>query len=237
MPRLRTLTRTVLRWLARLLLAAVIASVLAVTAMRWLAPPFTSFMAQKTVAALWRGDPDFRFRHTWVEWSAISPHAKLAAIAAEDQRFPDHSGFDLDAMRAAWEGNRAGARIRGGSTISQQLAKNLFLWPDRSYVRKGLEAYFTALIEAIWPKRRILEVYLNVVEFGPGIFGIEAAAQAYFGKPAARLDMAEAALLAATLPNPLRYRVDRPSAYVRERQAWIMWQMAQLGQETLRRIG
>jgi len=237
MTRTRSLARRMLRWLVKFVLIALVASVLVVAALRWLPPPFTAFMAQKAVAAAWHDDPRFTFRHAWVDWSEISPNAKLAVMASEDQRFPEHFGFDFEAMAKAWDHNQSGGRVRGGSTISQQLAKNLFLWPGRSYVRKGLEAYFTGLIEAFWPKRRILEVYLNVAEFGTGIFGVEAAAQAYFHKPAAKLSASEAALLAAVLPNPIRYQVDRPSRYVRERQAWIMWQMARLGRAQLQRLG
>ncbi len=153
----------------------------------------------------------------------------LAVIASEDQRFADHHGFDLDSIQDAVEDHERGRRLRGASTISQQVAKNVFLWPGRSFVRKGLEAYFTVLIEALWPKRRILEVYLNVAEFGDGLFGVEAASQRYFKKPASRLSLEEAAVLAAVLPNPHRLRAGRPSAYVEERRDWILRQMDQLG--------
>lgn len=175
-------------------------------------------------------------RHHWVPSAEIAPSIKLAVIAAEDQRFPDHRGFDFKAITRALEHNREGGRTRGASTISQQVAKNLFLWSGRSWVRKGLEAGFTVLIEVFWPKRRILEVYLNIAEFGEGVYGVEAAARHHFGKPAAQLSAYEAALMAAVLPSPRRYRVAPPSLYVAERAVWIQGQMAQLGLSTLDRL-
>ena len=153
----------------------------------------------------------------------------LAVIAAEDQNFAEHFGFDWKAIEKALEHNERSRRKRGASTLSQQTAKNLFLWSSRSWVRKGFEVWFTLLLEAGWSKRRILEVYLNIVEFGDGIYGVEAASQHYFRKPAQRLRPAEAALLAAVLPNPRRFKVSSPSPYVLGRQAWILGQMQQLG--------
>jgi monofunctional biosynthetic peptidoglycan transglycosylase len=150
-------------------------------------------------------------------------------IAAEDQQFPFHAGFDVESIREAVRDNARGGRVRGASTITQQVAKNLFLWPGRSWARKALEAWFTVLIEVTWPKERILETYLNVAEFGRGTFGVEAAARHFFGKPALRLSRREAATLAAVLPNPKQFRVERPSRYVRERRDWILRQMAALG--------
>ena len=162
----------------------------------------------------------------------ISPWMGLAVIAAEDQKFPDHWGFDVPAIEKALAHNeRNENRIRGASTLSQQTAKNLFLWDGRSWLRKGLEVGLTVGIETVWSKKRILTVYLNIAEFGDGIFGVEAAAQRYFHKPASRLTPAEAALLAAVLPNPIRFRADAPSGYVHSRQAWILRQMRQLGGE------
>lgn len=167
-------------------------------------------------------------QHQWVSLSRISPHMAQAVVAAEDQRFLQHSGFDFVAIEKAWQANLRGKRLRGGSTLSQQTAKNVFLWSGRSYIRKGLEAYFTVLIEASWGKSRILEVYLNTVEFGTGIFGVEAAARHYFGVPAARLSKSQAAMLAAVLPNPHRFLVQQPSPYVRQRQQFILQQMRQI---------
>ncbi|MFO1418980.1 MAG: monofunctional biosynthetic peptidoglycan transglycosylase [Methylotetracoccus sp.] len=191
--------------------------------LRWLPPSTSSFMLRAQLS----GEAGVRYR--WLDLRAISPQLALAAIAAEDQRFTEHYGFDLRALQNAWRYNQAHRRSRGGSTITQQTAKNLFLSPHRSYVRKALEAYFSALIEFIWPKRRILEVYLNIAQFGDGIFGAGAASEAFFHKPASQLTAAEAALLVAVLPNPKTLRVDRPSRFVKARRDWVLRQMDQLG--------
>ncbi len=201
-------------------------------AMRWVPPPASAVMVERHVDALWRRHP-YRVDYRWVGWARISSHAALAVIAAEDQNFAAHHGFDFEALRKAIDEHERGRRLRGASTITQQVAKNIFLWSGRSFIRKGLEAYFTILIECLWPKRRILEMYLNVAEFGDGVFGIEAASQRFFHKPAARLGPEEAALLAAVLPNPQRLKVERPSGYVQERRAWIVEQMQQLGGSAL----
>jgi monofunctional biosynthetic peptidoglycan transglycosylase len=203
--------------------------VLLVLAFRWLPVPFTSFMLQDRVAAVIGDAKGYRFTHDWVAWQEISPHAAVAVIAAEDQKFAWHPGFDLESIDKALRDAKRGRRLRGASTISQQVAKNLFLWPGQSWFRKGLELWFTMLIEAFWPKQRILEVYLNSAEFGRGTWGVEAASQRFFRKPAKRLNRQEAALLAAVLPNPKRFRVDAPSGYVRRRQAWIQRQMWAIG--------
>ena len=155
----------------------------------------------------------------------MSLYLPVAVIASEDQRFLQHNGFDLDAIGQALEERRMGKRQRGGSTISQQTAKNVFLWPRSSWVRKGLEAYFTILIELCWSKQRIIEVYLNSIEMGDGIYGVEAVAQLHFGVPASDLTRANCALIAATLPNPLKFSSKEPSAYMLKRQTWIMRQM------------
>ncbi len=208
--------------------ASALASVLLVLALRWIPPPTSSFMIQSGVRALSAGE-GMAIRYQWTPLDDISPYAALAVIAAEDQRFPDHAGFDFTAIQAVWRNRQAGRPLRGASTISQQVAKNLFLWPGRSMIRKGLEAWFTVWLEWLWPKQRILEVYLNIAEFGEHTFGVEAASQRFFNKPAARLTASEAARLAAVLPNPTGYRVDRPSARVLNRQRWIERQMRQLG--------
>lgn len=161
----------------------------------------------------------------WVSYDEISPNLPRAVIAAEDSGYCAHHGFEWEAIQNAWNRNQKSKRIRGGSTISNQTAKNAFLWPDRTYPRKALEYYFTGLIELMWGKKRILEVYLNVVEFGPGIYGAEAAAQAYFKKPASALTRREAALLVAVLPSPLKWSVSKPGPYVRERTGIIMARM------------
>jgi len=191
--------------------------------------PVTAFMLADRLGALSAGEKDYRYAHDWVRWEDISPHAAVAVIAAEDQKFATHHGFDLESIDEALTEAKRGRRLRGASTITQQVAKNLFLWKGQSWFRKGLEAGFTVLIEGLWPKRRIIEVYLNSAEFGRGTWGVEAASRRYFGKPAAQLNRGEAALLAAVLPNPKRFRVEAPSNYVRQRQAWILGQMSQLG--------
>ncbi len=185
-------------------------------------------MVQSGLRALWAGNKA-TVHYDWVPMALISPNMALAAMASEDQRFPEHYGFDFAAIQDALDDQDEGKPLRGASTISQQVAKNLFLWRGRSFIRKGLEAWFTVLLELLWPKERILEIYLNIAEFGDTTFGVEAAAQRFFNKPASRLRADEAARLAAVLPNPLRYRADQPSAYVFKRQRWIERQMQQLG--------
>jgi monofunctional biosynthetic peptidoglycan transglycosylase len=171
---------------------------------------------------------EMRLYKDWVPMSQISKNAPQAVYGAEDQKFLDHYGFDLEAMEKAWNGNKKGKQIKGASTITQQTVKNVFLWPARSYVRKALEAYFTVLVELIWPKERIMEVYLNVIEMGEGIYGIEAAAQTYYNKPAARLNRSQSAMIAAVLPNPRRWTPARPTPYIVRRQGWILRQMNNL---------
>jgi monofunctional biosynthetic peptidoglycan transglycosylase len=204
-------------------------SVGAVLVLRWLNPPFSAFMAETTVSAWIARDATYQLRHRWVDLGQISPNLPLAVVASEDQKFPDHWGFDVEAIEKAYAMNRHSHRVHGASTISQQVAKNLFLWSGGGYLRKGIEAYFTVLIEACWPKRRILEIYLNIAEFGYGTYGAEAAAQRYFHKPAARLTRSDAALLAVVLPNPQRLLVSTPSRYIEQRRAWILDQMQALG--------
>ena len=198
--------------------------------------PFSAVMVERQLGAWLSGDFGYVAHSDWVSMDEISPWMGLAVIAAEDQKFPEHWGFDVSAIEKALAHNeRNENRIRGASTLSQQTAKNLFLWDGRSWVRKGLEAGLTLGMETVWSKKRILTVYLNIAEFGDGIFGVEAAAQRYFHKPASRLSLSEAALLAAVLPNPLRFKANAPSGYVRSRQAWIMRQMRQLGGESFMR--
>jgi monofunctional biosynthetic peptidoglycan transglycosylase len=221
--------KNVIQWLRQILAMFFIATALPVLVVRWVPPPTSMFMLTARVAAFMQGDHNFRIHYDWVPWQEISAEAKLAVVASEDQTFAHHLGFDFKAMEQALIKNRSGQKIRGASTISQQTAKNLFLHAGRSYSRKLLEAYFTALIEFSWPKQRILEVYLNIAEFGKGIYGVEAAGRSYFGKSAAQIGGPEAALLAAVLPNPIQLRVDRPSAYVLQRRRWILQQMRQLG--------
>ncbi len=204
-------------------------TVTAVVALRWVNPPTTAFMLRDRIDAALGGEAGPGFSHEWRDWDRISPYAALAVVAAEDQKFPSHHGFDLEQIDKALEDRERGRRVRGASTLSQQVAKNLFLWPGQSWFRKGLEAGITVLIELAWPKRRILEVYLNIAEFGRGTWGVQAASRRYFGRDAARLTKSQAALLAAVLPAPKRYRADAPGPYLRKRQAWIERQMAALG--------
>jgi monofunctional biosynthetic peptidoglycan transglycosylase len=226
-------TQSLMRRLGRALLFAALgllaASMAAVLLLRWIDPPYSAFMAETQIAAWMHRDGTYVFRHDWVDLTRISPNLPLAVVASEDQKFPEHWGFDVGAIEKAYQLNQHSHRVRGASTISQQVAKNLYLWSGRSYLRKGIEAYFTVLIEAFWPKRRILEIYLNIAEFGYGTYGAEAAAQRFFHKPAARLTRADAAVLAAVLPDPQRYSAAAPSRYVRERSDWILNQMQALG--------
>ena len=178
----------------------------------------------------------FKLKYDWVSLDEISPNMQLAVIAAEDQKFPHHWGFDFEAIQKAFKFNEKSRRTRGASTISQQTVKNLVLWHGQSWFRKGLEVPITALMEIFWSKERILEVYLNIAEFGNGIFGVEAASRYYFKKSAKNLTQSEAALLAAVLPNPIIYKVNKPSALVRKKQSWIMRQMNGLGLNYLKEM-
>ncbi len=198
-----------------LFVAFIVAPVTWVAVYAFIDPPTNVLMIRRAM----EGEA---IRHRPVPLAQVSPHVVRAVIAAEDNNFCSHSGFDFEAIQDAMASNARGKRTRGASTISQQVAKNLFLWPDQSWVRKGLEVYFTVLIEAMWPKRRIMEAYLNVAEWGDGNFGIEAASQARFGIPASRLSQLQAARLAAVLPSPNRWRADRPGPYVQRRSAMLV---------------
>ena len=211
------------------ILLLVVGSVGTVLAWRWIDPATTSFILQRKASELIAGGSAREVEHAWVDWAHISPQAGIAVIASEDQRFADHWGFDLDSIQDAIEERQSGGRLRGASTITQQVAKNLFLWSGGGYVRKGFEAYITVLIETFWSKQRILEVYLNIAQFGDRTFGVGAASRRFFGKGASALNAREAALLAAVLPNPVRMRVDDPSPYVQKRARWIQRQMRSLG--------
>lgn len=217
---LKTLQK-VLQWAVILFFAT---SILAVVAYKWLPVPVTPLMLIRSVQQMSHGE-HIRMRHHWVPIEEMSKHLPVAVIASEDQRFLEHHGFDFNAIEQALDERRSGKRKRGGSTISQQTAKNVFLWPRSSWVRKGLEAYFTVLIELCWSKERIMEVYLNSIEMGDGIYGAEAVAQLNFGRPASELTLANCALIAATLPNPLKFSSKNPSNYMLKRQTWIMRQM------------
>lgn len=224
--------RMIKRFLLRILLIATAFWGGGIALFSILPVPFSAVMLERQIGAWLSGDFHYVAHSDWVGMDEISPWMGLAAIAAEDQKFPEHWGFDVSAIEKALAHNeRQENRVRGASTLSQQTAKNLFLWDGRSWLRKGLEAGLTVGIETVWSKKRILTVYLNIAEFGEGTFGVEAASRRYFHKPASKLTASEAALLAAVLPNPIRFRADAPSGYVRSRQAWILRQMRQLGGE------
>ncbi|WP_130619598.1 monofunctional biosynthetic peptidoglycan transglycosylase [Dyella amyloliquefaciens] len=225
----RPLFARLLRLFALLLLSWLALSWLMVLVLRFVPPWTSAVMMERQASALLHGEKDFQLRYRWVPWNQVSPYVPLAMVAGEDQKFPFHHGFDFDSIQDAMDAADEGRRLRGASTISQQTAKNLFLWNGRSFVRKGLEAYFTVLIELSWPKQRILEVYMNVAELGDGIYGVGAASDAFFHVPPSRLGAAQAARLAAVLPSPRRFHADRPTAYVQARANWIQQQMGQLG--------
>jgi monofunctional biosynthetic peptidoglycan transglycosylase len=201
----------------------------AAVSLRWLNPPTSAFMLAARVQALQQGDHQYRTEYEWVSLEQISPQVAVAVIASEDQQFPFHFGFDLHSIREAVRAHEHGAKLRGASTITQQVAKNLFLWPGRSLLRKGLEAALTLTLEGTLPKERILEIYLNVAQFGHGIYGVEAAAQHFFHEHATALSGEQSALLAVVLPNPVLLRVDAPSHYVLAQRDWTLRQMANLG--------
>ena len=222
-----------LRWLWRLPLLFVAITTLQVLVLRFVDPPFSAFMVARQVEAVRAGDWNHRSAYDWRDLDAMAASLPLALVAAEDQQFPSHHGFDLDAIEKARRSNARGRKVRGASTISQQLAKNLFLWSGRSWVRKGIEAWYTLLIEVLWPKQRIIEVYANMAEFGDGIYGAQAAARSFFGRDASRLTPAQSARLAAVLPSPRRYDARNPGPYVQRRSRGIERQMRQLGPDYL----
>uniref|UniRef100_A0A7V2ZM71 Biosynthetic peptidoglycan transglycosylase n=1 Tax=Ignavibacterium album TaxID=591197 RepID=A0A7V2ZM71_9BACT len=212
----------------KFIVLAFIASVIIVFLLRWINPVTSSIMVQRQIESIFSGDFDY-IKYSWVDYNDCSPYLPIAFVAAEDQNFPEHFGFDVKEIKKALKQYERGRRIRGASTITQQVAKNLFLWEGKSFVRKGIEAYFTVLIELLWDKKRILEVYMNIAEFGDMIFGVKMASLAYYKKLPAKVSPAQAAMLAAVLPNPKRYSVVKPSGYVRGRQNWILKQMNSLG--------
>ncbi|EHK90344.1 monofunctional biosynthetic peptidoglycan transglycosylase [Aggregatibacter actinomycetemcomitans] len=225
-------TKSAVRFLCRFLLAMT-----AITfAFRFVPIPYSTYMLQQKAAHFFSGDFDYETRYDWVSLDEISWQMQLAVIAAEDQNFPEHYGFDFSAIKSAFSHNQKSTRIRGASTISQQTAKNLYLWHGQSWLRKAIEVPTTLMLETLWSKKRILEVYLNIAEFGNGIYGVEAASRFYFKKPAKNLSQNEAALLAAVLPNPIIYKVNAPVLYTKRRQIWIKRQMNQLGKSYLENI-
>ncbi len=217
--------RHILKWLISLFF---VSTLLFVLLYKWIPVAVTPLMVIRCVEQVGRGET-IRLKHHWVSRDKISRYLPVAVMASEDQRFLNHHGFDFKEIGNAVEDRLSGRRKRGGSTISQQTAKNVFLWPESSWVRKGFEAYFTVLIELLWSKQRIMEVYLNSIEMGDGIYGAEAVAQQHFNCTAKELSRAQCALIAATLPNPLRFDSSRPSRYMMKRQYAIMKQMKYIG--------
>jgi len=217
------------RLIWKLALVWVAVTWLLVLLLRFMPPPTSAFMLERAFAAWRSGEHGYSTRYRWAQAASVSPQLPIALIAGEDQKFPSHHGFDVQAIADALDEADEGERLRGASTISQQTAKNLFLWGGRSFVRKGLEAYFTVLLEVTWPKRRILEMYMNIAEFGDGIYGADAAASEFFRKTPAQLTAHESALLAAVLPNPRKLHADRPSGYVLHHADWIERQVRKLG--------
>ncbi|HEX7718524.1 MAG TPA: monofunctional biosynthetic peptidoglycan transglycosylase [Woeseiaceae bacterium] len=213
-----------IRTLLGIAMIFLVLSLLLVVPLRWIEPPTSAFMLADRSGR----DPVL---YEWTDWEALGSSPALAVVASEDQKFTDHFGFDLESIEESVQEYQDGSSLRGASTITQQVAKNLYLWPGRNFLRKGVEAWFALLIEVSWPKKRILEVYLNIAELGPGLYGVPAASRIYFDKTPATLSHADAALLAAVLPNPHRFDAGRPSEYVRERQRWILGQMARLERE------
>ncbi len=208
----------------KILLGLFLFSIMIVVIYKWVPVPFTPLIVIRYFE-----NPGEPVEHDWVPIEDISRHLQLAVIASEDQNFANHSGFDFEAIQKAMDNNRGGRKIRGASTISQQTAKNVFLWPGRTWLRKGVEAYFTFLIEMIWSKERILEVYLNSIEMGKGVYGAQAASQHWFKKDALKLGPYEAAAIAAVLPNPREYRANPASNFIQRRKNWIVRQMQNYG--------
>lgn len=231
---MKKLIKSFIKKLLWVLLSLAAASILLVVSLNYFNPPIWMWKIQRH----WSPPDNYpaQIHHHWVPWQSISKQMKLAVIAAEDQLYPQHYGFDLESIWEALKSNSQGKRIRGASTISQQTAKNLFLWPGKNLLRKGIEAWFTVLMETLLGKKRILEIYLNIVEFGPGIFGVEAGSQQFYGKSAQTLTRREAAQLAAVLPNPYRFHVQKASSYVIQRTSWIEQQMRQLGMATIKKL-
>ena len=220
--------KSVLKFIGKIILWFILLSFVWVLIYKWVPVPATPLMVIRAFEQ--KNERKERvWKHNWKSIDQISKNVQIAVICNEDQRFVEHNGFDFEAMEKAFKNNTSGKRIKGGSTISQQTAKNVFLWPRRTYVRKGFEAYFTFLIELLWSKERIMEVYLNSIEMGNGIYGVEAASQYWFKKSASRLTQQEAAAISAILPNPRIYKANPPSNYIQSRKLWISRQMGYFG--------
>ncbi len=203
---------------------------------RFVPPPTSAFMLKRQLDGLFQQDKSARIYYQWIDWEFISPYISLAVVASEDQKFPYHRGFDFQSISDALEERRTKRRFRGASTITQQTAKNLFLWEGRSFVRKGFEAWFAVLMETLWSKRRILEIYINIVEFGDGVYGVQSAVAVFLGKEPSQLTRKEAALMAAVLPSPKRFSIANPSGYMQQRTRQIERQMLNLGASHLKHL-
>ncbi|WP_245590046.1 monofunctional biosynthetic peptidoglycan transglycosylase [Desulfonatronum lacustre] len=230
------LAKFIVRMVAFTVFTLVIVSVFLIGILRFVPPPTSAFMVKRQLDGLFQQDKSARIHYQWVDWEFISPHMGLAVVASEDQKFPHHRGFDFQSISDALEERRTKGRIRGASTITQQAAKNLFLWEGQSFVRKGFEAWFALLMEMLWSKRRILEIYLNIAEFGDGVYGVQSAAVIFLGKEPSQLTRREAALMAAVLPNPKRFSIVAPSGYMQQRTRQIERQMNNLGASYLKHL-
>ncbi|NGP76311.1 monofunctional biosynthetic peptidoglycan transglycosylase [Balneolaceae bacterium YR4-1] len=228
-PNQKSLFKRIARLLTGFLIALLCLSFVSVLLLKWIHPPTSAFMLQRQQEMYWNDNQDPEINYEWADWEEISPYIKVAAITSEDQRFAEHWGLDLDAIEKAIDEHQRGESLRGASTITQQTAKNLFLWPGQSFIRKGIEAYLSVLMEALLSKKRILEIYLNIAEFGDGVYGVKAASKIYFNSDPANLDMIQSALLVTALPSPRRYNLANPSAYMIERRNWILQYMFYLG--------
>lgn len=219
--------RKIIRIVLKIILWFFVSTFAIVIIYRFLPPPITPLMVIRLFEQAVDEEREMRLYKDWVALEDMSPSMPLAVITSEDQRFEEHYGFDIEAIEKARKYNKRhkGKKVKGASTISQQTAKNVFLWPDRSYIRKGFEVYFTGLIELLWSKERIIEVYLNVIEMGDGVYGAEAASQQYFNKPVSKINNSQAALIAACLPNPIRWSPSRPTPYIKRKQSWILRHM------------
>jgi monofunctional biosynthetic peptidoglycan transglycosylase len=224
------LIRRLFKILLRFVITFFVVTIVITLCFRWFPVPVTPLMVIRSIEQKDRGE-DFAFKHEWVPLSEISPKLQLAVVCSEDQNYLKHYGFDFDAIEKAMKKNETSHKLRGASTISQQTAKNVFLWPGRSYIRKGFEVYFTLLIELFWSKERIMEVYLNSIEMGKGVYGAEAAAKHWFGKSAKDLNKDESAAITAILPLPLKYIANPPGPYIQKRKEWIKQQMSFWGNQ------
>lgn len=227
---MRRFLKKLWRFLVWFIIVYFSSSLVFVVLFKFINPPFTPLMVIRMADQIWNGQ-HVQIEKTWIPIENISENLVEAVIASEDNLFTKHSGFDFESIEKAREFNqkKQGKKVRGASTISQQTAKNVFLWPQRSWLRKGLEAYFTVLIELVWGKKRIMEVYLNVIETGKGIYGAEAISQRAYGKSAGKLSRSEAAYITAILPNPLKWSITSPTPYIQSRQQWILWNMNNIG--------